>query len=52
MLEHFTESMLWPLLNLKPEEIITIDRVFDGLDMLKSNLALQCRDASIRFTCV
>jgi len=52
VLESFTESMLWPLLEFKPQEIIAIDRVFKGSDMLKSNLELQCRDAGIRFTCV
>lgn len=52
VLEHFTESMIVPLVAMKPREIIVIDGVFNDSDMLKSNLDLQCRDADIRFTCL
>jgi adenine-specific DNA-methyltransferase len=44
--------MIDPLVAMRPREIIVIDGVFQDLDMLKSNLDLQCRDAGIKFTCL
>lgn len=52
VLESFTQEMILPLIEMKPREIIAIDGVFNGSDMLKTNLDLQCRDAGVRFTCV
>jgi adenine-specific DNA-methyltransferase len=52
LLEDFTEAMIQPLVDLKPREIIAIDGVFQDSDTLKTNLDLQCRDASIKFTCL
>lgn len=52
VLESFTETMIVPLVAMKPREIIAIDGVFNDSDMLKTNLDLQCRDAGIRFTCL
>jgi len=52
VLDSFCDSMIQPLVNLKPREIIVIDGVFHDSDMLKSNLDLQCRDAGIKFTCL
>jgi len=52
VLEPFSLDIIEPLVRLKPEEVITIDSVFNDSDMLKTNLGLQCRDAGIRFTCV
>lgn len=52
LLESFTEAMIFPLVDMKPREIIAIDGVFNDSDMLKTNLDLQCRDAGIRFTCL
>ena len=52
VLETFTETMIVPLVAMKPHEIIAIDGVFKDSDMLKTNLDLQCRDAGIRFTCL
>jgi len=54
ILESFAEAMIVPLVEMKPKphEIIAIDGVFNDLDMLKTNLDLQCRDAGIRFTCL
>lgn len=52
VLESFTESMIVPLVNMKPREIIAIDGVFKDSDMLKTNLDLQCCDGGIRFTCL
>ncbi len=51
VLESFAAAMIVPLVDMKPREIIAIDGVFNGSDMLKTNLDLQCRDAGIRFTC-
>ena len=52
VLESFTESMIQPLVHLKPRAIIAIDGVFHDSDTLKTNLDLQCRDAGIKFTCL
>lgn len=52
VLEPVTAEMIVPLVALKPQELITVDGVFQHSDTLKSNLDLQCRDAGIRFTCV
>lgn len=52
VLESFSESMIQPLVDLKPREIIAIDGVFKDSDTLKTNLDLQCRDAGVKFTCV
>jgi len=52
VLESFAADMIWPLVEMKPREIIAIERIFNGSDMLKSNLELQCKDAGIRFTCL
>jgi adenine-specific DNA-methyltransferase len=52
MLESFAETMIQPLVDLKPREIIAIDGVFHDSDTLKTNLDLQCRDAGIKFTCL
>jgi adenine-specific DNA-methyltransferase len=52
VLESFSDAMIDPLVAMRPREIIVIDGVFQDLDMLKSNLDLQCRDAGIKFTCL
>ena len=52
VLEGFTEAMIDPLIERKPEQIVTLDSVFQESDQLKTNLSLQCRDAGIRFTCL
>lgn len=52
LLDSFTESMIQPLVGLRPREIVAIDGVFKDSDTLKTNLDLQCRDAGIKFTCV
>jgi adenine-specific DNA-methyltransferase len=51
-LDGMDEAMIQPLVELKPRQLIAIDGVFRDSDTLKSNLELQCRDASIAFTCV
>ena len=52
VLESFSDAMIQPLVDMKPREIIAIDGVFHDSNPLKSNLDLQCRDASIKFTCI
>lgn len=52
ILESFTQSMIVPLVEMKPRGIVAIERVFNDSDMLKTNLDLQCHDAGIRFTCL
>lgn len=52
VLKSFTESMIDPLLKLKPREVIALDSVFHDSDELKTNLDLQCRDAGVKFTCI
>lgn len=52
VLDTFVESMIQPLLDMKPREVIAIDGVFEDSDTLKTNLDLQCRDAGIKFTCL
>jgi adenine-specific DNA-methyltransferase len=52
ILDSFAETMIDPLLALKPREIITLDSVFQDSDELKSNLDLHCRDAGVKFTCL
>lgn len=52
VLEDFTEPMIDALLAFKPREVIALDSVFHGTDELKTNFALQCRDADVKFTCI
>jgi len=52
VLENFSEPMIDTLLALKPDEIIALDSVFHDSDELKTNFDLQCRDASVKFTCI
>ena len=47
VLETFSAEMIEPLVEMKPERIIALDAVFSDSDELKTNLALQCRDAGI-----
>jgi adenine-specific DNA-methyltransferase len=49
LLESFTTDMLPELMDLAPTRVIALERIFDGSDAAKKNLALQCRDADIRF---
>jgi adenine-specific DNA-methyltransferase len=52
VLNGMAESMIQPLIDLKPQLLVAIDGAFRDSDTLKSNLELQCRDAGIKFTCV
>ncbi|GAB4114134.1 MAG: site-specific DNA-methyltransferase [Wenzhouxiangellaceae bacterium] len=52
VVEGFNAEMIQPLIDLKPERLIALDAVFNHSDQLKTNLALQCRDAGIGFESV
>jgi adenine-specific DNA-methyltransferase len=49
LLEAFSTDMLTELMALEPSRIIALERIFEGSDAAKKNLALQCRDANVRF---
>jgi len=49
ILEPFSVDMISPLVEMQPGRVIALDSVFVGSDEAKKNLALQCRDADIRF---
>jgi len=49
LIEGFSTDMLPALLDLGPTRILALERIFQGSDAAKKNLALQCRDADIRF---
>ena len=49
LLESFSTDMLPALMDLTPTRIIALERIFEGSDAAKKNLALQCRDADVRF---
>jgi hypothetical protein len=37
------------IINLQPQKVLTLDRLFAGNDELKTNTALQMRDAGVEF---
>ncbi|WP_203296433.1 site-specific DNA-methyltransferase [Luteirhabdus pelagi] len=49
MLEQATEETVKTAINLKPIKVIALDRLFKGNDQLKTNTALQMKDAGIEF---
>jgi len=49
MLEKATKEIVTDVLNEKPQKVIALDRLFKGNDQLKTNTALQMRDADIEF---
>jgi len=48
ILENFHADAITPLVDLKPQWIFALDTAFQSADKLKTNLALQCRDAGIK----
>ena len=52
ILEPFSIDMIGPLVERQPGRVIALDRAFAGSDEVKKNLALQCRDADVRFESV
>jgi adenine-specific DNA-methyltransferase len=49
LLDGCSQATIAALLEARPAEVIAIDRIFNGADDLKSNLAIHCRDAGILF---
>ncbi len=49
ILETISQEMVDSVLTLHPAKVIALDRLFDGNDPLKTNTALQMRDAGIDF---
>lgn len=49
LLESASQEIINDVLNEKPDKVIALDRLFEGNDRLKTNTALQMRDAGIEF---
>ncbi len=49
LLEKATQTIIDEVLKLKPQKVIALDRIFKDNDQLKTNTALQMKDASIEF---
>lgn len=49
MLEMVSQDIINNILIEKPKKVIALDRLFEGNDQLKTNTALQMRDAGIEF---
>ena len=51
-LEKMDEEVVKEILSEKPHKVLTSDRLFNNNDQLKTNTALQMKDAEIYFTVV
>ena len=51
-LEKVDKEIIKTVIDVKPQKVITIDRLFNNNDQLKTNTALQMRDAGIEFKVV
>jgi adenine-specific DNA-methyltransferase len=49
MLEGATQEIIASVLSESPQKVVALDRLFEGNDQLKTNTALQMRDADIEF---
>nr|WP_265475128.1 site-specific DNA-methyltransferase [Mergibacter septicus] len=49
LLEQYHTEMLNLIIGEKPQKVFALDKVFNGNDALKANLALQLKDAGIAF---
>jgi adenine-specific DNA-methyltransferase len=52
MLENVNESIIKKVIAENPNKVITLDRLFNNNDQLKTNTALQMKDAGIEFKAV
>ena len=52
LLEKMNEKLIKEVIELKPRKVITLDRLFNNNDQLKTNTALQMKDAEIEFKVV
>jgi len=51
-LDLVNEHIINEILRLKPKNVIMLDKLFNGNDQLKTNSALQMKDANIEFRTV
>lgn len=49
ILEKIDKKIIKKVIGIKPQKVITIDRLFNNNDQLKTNTALQMKDAGIEF---
>ncbi len=52
MLEKVDENIIRSVIVEKPQKVIILDRLFENNDQLKTNTALQMKDAGIDFRAV
>ena len=52
LLEVINQSIVDEILNLNPKNVIVLDKLFAGNDQLKTNTALQMKEANIEFKTV
>ena len=52
ILEKVDKEIIKTVIDAKPQKVITIDRLFNKNDPLKTNTALQMKDAGIEFKVV
>ena len=48
-LEEMNQQLIDTIISAKPKKVITLDKLFEGNDQLKTNAVLQMRDAEIDF---
>lgn len=49
MLEEATREIVDEVISVKPQKVVALDRIFSNNDQLKTNTALQLRDAGVEF---
>ena len=49
LLESVSKEIISEVINIKPQKVIALDKLFEGNDQLKTNTALQMKDADIDF---
>ncbi|QNT58284.1 D12 class N6 adenine-specific DNA methyltransferase family protein [Neisseria musculi] len=49
LLETVNEALLYQILAQSPQKVFALDKAFNGNDALKTNAALQCKDAGVAF---
>lgn len=52
LLESIEKSVIDEIIQLKPQKVVTLDKLFNGNDQLKTNTVLQFKDAGIEFKSV
>jgi adenine-specific DNA-methyltransferase len=49
LIEKVSEELIHEVIQSRPQKVIALDRLFEGNDQLKTNTALQMKDANIDF---